>query len=361
MMRSLLLGILFIIPSKACLAKDRPIVGAIRWDAWTGGHVTEQVERTLGLKKYHHRLPWFAEIVDGTTVKINGGRQEVMDQEIVYAANTGIDYWAFLAYPKDSSMSTAFGQYLNSPKREQVRFCLIMHNNLMVPDGQWPEERDRAVALLKEPGYQTVLADRPLVYAFTGQGFPFNRYSEFLTVAKERGVRPYSVFMGWHPASDIKKAKPNGFDAVSSYARPGSQTSFVDLAKATERDCWENAAYAKAPYVPLVTTGWDKNPRKDNPVSWEKGSDYHRQTVFPSKAEPVEIAKHLQNAMTFVRKHSDLCETKAVIIYAWNEYDEGGWLAPTRGLDGKPNVSRLDAIQKVLKLSHEYTPNKSIE
>jgi hypothetical protein len=35
-----------------------PVVGAIRWDAWTGGGVTKQVERTLGLKKYHDRLPW---------------------------------------------------------------------------------------------------------------------------------------------------------------------------------------------------------------------------------------------------------------------------------------------------------------
>jgi hypothetical protein len=39
----------------------------------------------------------------------------------------------------------------------------------------------------------------------------------------------------------------------------------------------------------------------------------------------------------------------AVIIYAWNEHDEGGWLSPTRTAEGKPDTSRLDAIRDVLK------------
>jgi hypothetical protein len=34
-----------------------------------------------------------------------------------------------------------------------------------------------------------------------------------------------------------------------------------------------------------------------------------------------------------------------VIIYAWNEFDEGGWICPTIS----EGTSRLDAISKVLK------------
>lgn len=63
-------------------AEDGPIVGAIRWDAWTGGKITREVERSLGPKKYHTRLPWFAEVVDENTVRIDGSPQAVMDQEI---------------------------------------------------------------------------------------------------------------------------------------------------------------------------------------------------------------------------------------------------------------------------------------
>jgi len=337
-------------------AEVDPVVGAIRWDAWTGGTITRETERSLGPERYHTRLPWFAEVGDNKTVRIDGSPQEVMDQEIVWAARAGLDYWAFLTYPKENSLSAALGQYLSSSKRDQIGFSLILHNTLTLPEDEWKRERDRAVQLLREPGYQTVLGDRPLVYAFTGEEFPVGRFRDFLNEAQKHGLRPYCVFMGWHPAADIKKSKPWGFDAVSSYARPGDQENFSDQTRATEKDCWANAVYGQAPYVPIVTTGWDKTPRKDNPVSWERGSAYHKQKVFPSKATPDEIASHLTNALAFVRKHPDVCESHAIIMYAWNEYDEGGWLAPTRGADGTPDTSRLRAIGEVLTKHDDTQP-----
>ena len=332
----------------ASAEEPRPVVGAIRWDAWSGGNVTEQVERTLSPQRYHSRLPWFADVRNDNSVRIDGSPQAVMDREIQFAANSGLDYWAFLLYQEKSSMSTALGQYLNSSKRDQLRFCLILHDILQSPDAEWPDERDRALALLQEPGYQTVLDSRPLVYTFTGKVFPAERFQEFLALARQRELNPYCVFMGWHPAEDIKTAKPLGFDAVSSYAKPGGQATFCELADAVKTECWENAVYANAPYVPIVTTGWDKSPRKDNPVSWEVNDEYHRQNVFPSRAEPAEIAAHLRDAIKFTTEHADICEANALIIYAWNEYDEGGWIAPTRSPDGTPNTSRVDAVKRIL-------------
>ena len=32
---------------------------------------------------------------------------------------------------------------------------------------------------------------------------------------------------------------------------------------------------------------------------------------------------------TEVHAHPDICETQVIIIYAWNEHDEGGWLVVT--------------------------------
>lgn len=349
MTRALLFGILLLVPGTVCLGEDRPIVGAIRWDAWTGGSITQQVERSLGPRRYHSRLPWFAEVADDSTVIIDGGRQEVMDREIDFAATAGLDYWAFLIYEDDSPMSTALKLYLKSQEREQIGFCLILHNTLSVPDDDWPKERDRAVALLQEPGYQRVLTNRPLLYAFTGKEFPIDRFGEFLAAARTKGLNPYCVYMGWNPASDFRKVQRKGFDAVSAYAKGGAQPTFAELAEAVEEGYWQNAAESKVPYIPLITSGWDKRPRKDNPVSWEKGHSYHRQETFPSRATPTEIAEHLQNGLRFVGTHPELCRANAVIIYAWNEYDEGGWIAPTRGADGKPDASRLKAIRRVLE------------
>jgi hypothetical protein len=329
-------------------AQDRPIVGAIRWDAWTGGYVTEQVERTLGPKRYHDRLPWFAEVVDDETARIDGSPQAVMDREVEFAASAGLDYWAFLLYPMDNPMGMALGQYLKSRKRDQIRFCLILHNTLKAPDSRWPAERERAIDLLLQCGYQTVLTNRPLVYAFTGDEFPFGRFREFLDAARDRGVNPYCVYMGWNPTRDYNEARDRGFDAVSAYAMGGAQPTFTGLVESVRERYWANANRSGIPYVPLATTGWDKRPRKDNPVSWEKGQDYHGQEVFPSRATPAEIADHIQEALAFVCDHPQTCPANAVIVYAWNEYDEGGWLAPTRGPDGKPDTSRLDAVRRVL-------------
>jgi hypothetical protein len=347
------LGILLAVFVGSALGEERsrPVVGAIRWDAWTGGPVTEQVERSLGPRKYHDRLPWFAEVISDDRARINGSPQEVMDREIDFAADAGLNYWAFLIYPQSSTMSVALDQYLRSEERGRINFCVILHNMLKVPPQQWPAERDRAVALLKEPGYQTALDGRPLVYAFAGARFPFERFAEFRREAEKAGLNPYCVFMGWNPANDFKRVSSKGFDAVSAYAKGGDQATFAELVESVERDCWQNAAEASVPYVPFVTTGWDKRPRQDHPVSWEKGHRYHRQKQFPSRATAQEIAEHLERAIRFSKEHPKVCVANAVVIYAWNEHDEGGWLSPTLGANGEPDVGRLEAVRGVL--NHE--------
>jgi hypothetical protein len=328
----------------------RPSVGAIRWDAWTGGSVTNQVERTLAPKQYNFRLPWFAEVRQDGTVRIDGGHQNVMDQEIVYAAGAGLDYWAFVNYPDASPTSTSLRHYLSSTERHRLDFCLILHNNFKVPESEWPHERERALALLKEPGYHSVAGGRPLVYLF---GVNLDdpkmawRVAEFYRLASEQGPEPYMVYMGWNPVLDRKMTTPLGFSAVSGYAVASNDPTFAQLVQRAEK-VWQSAATEDVPYVPLVTTGWDKEPRKVNPVSWELDDSYHQQDVFPSVATPDEIASHLARAIDFVRANPYICQAQTIVVYGWNEHDEGGWLCPTWTLQG-PNTDRLDTIRRVLR------------
>lgn len=333
----------------------RPIVGAIRWDAWSGGRISKIMEKTLGPEKYHFRLPWFSELNKDGSIQIDGSPQSVMDQEIAFAANAGLNYWAFLTYNENDSMSDSLRSYLKSNARNRLNFCLILHNSLSVPEAQWPSERDRILALLKEPGYQTVMGGRPLVYTFIDAsfkgGFPDKRFAEIQTGAKDLGLNPYYVFMGWAPEKDFPKAQAKGFDAVSSYAWSSASATFAELSASVESALWLKATGNETRYVPIVTTGWDKQPRVDNPVGWEKNDDYVKNppAFWPSTAKPEEIAVHLKRAINFVMKNPQTCEAAAIIIYAWNEHDEGGWIEPTWTPSGKPNTERLDAISKVLK------------
>jgi hypothetical protein len=333
------------------LAAERPTVGAIRWDAWSGGGVTAQVEQTLSPEKHRARLPWFATLDASGRAHINASVDGVMEQEIAYAKHAGLDYWAFLTYPEADAMSSALARYLRSPKRAALGFCLILHQTLSVPAARWPAERDRTLKLLQEPGYQKVGA-RPLVFAFdlkTEHPTVKQRFDELRAAAKAAGLDPYFVFMGWNPARDYKTHASEGFDAVSAYAHPGTEPVFAKYVDAFEQHAWANALTTKTPYVPLVTTGWDKRPRQDHPVSWEKNAGYADQKTFPATATPAEIAAHLGRALAFVTAHPDVCPANTVIVYAWNEHDEGGWLCPTWTPSGQPDTSRLDAIRSILR------------
>lgn len=63
---------------------------------------------------------------------------------------------------------------------------------------------------------------------------------------------------------------------------------------------------------------------------------------------PAELTRHTSNAVAWVKNHPDATPGKAILIYAWNENDEGGWLVPTLE-DGS---WRLQAIRKALQNNH---------
>jgi hypothetical protein len=62
-----------------------------------------------------------------------------------------------------------------------------------------------------------------------------------------------------------------------------------------------------------------------------------------------ECAQALKEALDFVAANPQACPANSVIIYAWNEFDEGGWLCPTLGANGKPDTSRIEAVGKILR------------
>jgi hypothetical protein len=60
------------------------------------------------------------------------------------------------------------------------------------------------------------------------------------------------------------------------------------------------------------------------------------------------LAQHVQAALAWTAHNPDLTPANAVIIYAWNENDEGGWLTPTWTAQGKPNTDRIEALGRTV-------------
>ena len=348
----------------AACDSDRPgpVVGAIRWDAWYGRNdVVSEVERSLGPKKFHFRLPFFAQVVSDAEVRIDGDSQATMDQEIGYAVEAGLDYWAFVDYWEDPSLTIALRRYLESRDKRGLRFCFVEEGGRL--DHHRADAWPRLVRFFQDPNYLKVCGERPLLFFY---GKPtMTEKADFLKLSEAAiaaGLKdPYIVLMGWHPQQDWLDAQTLGFDAVSAYAAggqyQGTMWPFAKLTETVKTDYWGVCRQHDIPTITFATAGWDTRPRIENPVKWIKVKAVPDPTppaqqkplVDEVTATPAQLTQHLREAIDWTVHNPDLTPANAVLIYAWNENDEGGWLVPTWTSDGKPNTERIEAVARVLK------------
>jgi len=349
------------------------LVGAIRWDAWhtpwsrvkTGssdGPVADMV-RSLGPGRYHWRLPFSAAVVSEDEVRIDGYTQEIIDREIAFAKAGGLDYFAFLLYEADSPMSQGLSLYLSSAHKQDMPFCAIAGPNTFGNAAQFPQRMQRIIDLMGEPSYLKVAGGRPLLYVFrvnedwlAAWGGPDNARKLFdgLRAAVQAAGHgdPYIVAMNDTAEQGKAVLDVIGAQAITAYARTGSDdqlgTPYQKLAEAAY-GFWEECAATGAEVVPLCMAGWDRRPRVEHPVSWETwqkpNAGIERYYQSPT---PEELASHVRDALDWTAADEARCPAQAVIVYAWNEHDEGGWLCPTLNPDGSPNTERLDALRTAL-------------
>jgi hypothetical protein len=348
----------------ALAAGELPIIGAIRWDAWYGekGPVKE-VERSLGPIKYHFRLPFFARVLDQNTVSINGDSSAIMEQEIAFATQAGLAFWAFVDYGDQGELTMARKQYQAEPNKRGLRFCFVEEGGRLDALGTnaWP----RLVRFFQSPDYQRVLEGRPLLFVFGAPKRVEKTHFQQLTEAcLTAGLkRPYLVFMGWHPEQDAKIIQSLGFDAWSAYAAggqySGAMLSFEKLTAQVRNHYWEACRRLRLPTITFATTGWDTRPRLEHPVSWMPLRVAKPEPKPPTQpprlpdavtATPDQLASHVRDAMVWTQANRDLNPANAMLLYAWNENDEGGWLVPTLNSDGSTNVNRISALNKMLSI-----------
>lgn len=326
----------------------RGIVGAIRWDAWVGeaptfgnaqgdDRIGLVVERTLGPDHWHYRLPFFAVKLDKNKVQVRGNTQKIIDQEILYAVDAGLDYWAFNYYSPGSGLDSALKLYLRSPHRNAIKFSLILAPR---DDLLETETRQILTNYFKMPNYQTVLNGRPLVYILGNSSLTQEMVDNLrVSGTTANHLKPYLVYLG-SSATQVKNTiEKYHLDAGSDYAQQGEGGQpFVNLAMEAEKG-WNTYRQSGIKVIPWVTTGWDPRPRMENSTPWITYS----QNSWVQPAKPIDIARHLRNALQWNVAYPDIAETKAILIYAWNEFDEGGWLCPTLYY----GTNRLDAIRKI--------------
>lgn len=337
-----------------------PLIGAIRWDGWSGSpdyNTNRLVHRTLAPKEFRDRIPFFGKEISNDSVQVADSSQQVMDQEIAYAKASQLDYWAFITFNPSIGLSISLHNYLKSEYRKDIRFCAISQEE------RFSREDTAYIAflcrLIREPGYMTVLNGRPLWYI----GFvdPVNvkkNWSSFHELKnlidsirkaiQHSGLKnPYIVMMDFDAALGKRWSDSLGCDAISSYvAQKGTpQASYRQLNNEVEQ-FWNECKATNAQVVPICVAGWNPKPRIDYHCEWSR---YYPKDVYYTKATPAELANHIESGFQWLKENKVAAPAQCALIYAWNEFDEGGWLAPTL----YDSTARIEAISEVIRVAKE--------
>lgn len=369
---------------------QRPLIGVIRWDMYTGHPFTTHKQEFGFLKpeQYHWRAPFFVRRTGNPEAPLafNPGYsmpvyQEAMEQEIEFAASCGIDYWAFgyegRSHKERHPLRDGLEAYLASPRKSRVNFCLIVNCPVVAKvgyyeppsvrhteeeiDEDWRKQIEDIIALMKESSYQRVLGNRPLIYLymteFLGEG---RRRTPAPTPQVERSLRslrsrliaagvgnPYLAGMidtrvkGWEALFDGKL-----LDCVTLYHQryAGSHLQYGTLWGFIQSNTLHGTF--KRPdlkVIPPTMSGANGMPR------YKKGGEF---PVWDwSEPAPGELAAHLTGAFDYVARNPAKCEANTVIMYAWNEHSEGGFLCPTMGEvpDYRPVTRQIDELARALR------------
>jgi hypothetical protein len=93
------------------------------------------------------------------------------------------------------------------------------------------------------------------------------------------------------------------------------------------------------PYIPEITVGWDKRPW-EGPDGRGGGEGWY----YPDRT-PEQVENFVRDAISWMDENpTKTTKERIVLLYAWNENGEGGYLMPTKG---DPNGEFLKAVKRV--------------
>ena len=325
-------------------------VGAVNWDCSVPSTTFfgKATTHTLGPEKWRDRTPYYAEVVGKDAIEHHERTLAEYEVEMKYAIDAGIDYFAYCWYdltPPEGDRSTCAGHlqeitrarrlHVQSPLRDGLSLCAILVTSHPYSDACL----EALAAEMKNPWYEKV-DGRPLVYMFASTKTVAPRLREICRAV--HAGDPYVVAMITEPPS----ACTNDFvgaDALCAYACTEAEPDPADYSDMAVH--W-NAIRATAglPVVPLFSTGWDPRPRMERPAPWSNYPDKPWATKL-SAANWLDQAGKLRR---WIEANPKSCPTGHVMAFAWNEFEEGGWICPNIGADGRPDAARVKDFRKVV-------------
>lgn len=300
--------------------------------------------------KWHHGdVDWRPLYPDRRPLLGEYNTQATMDREIVAAAEHGISFFQILWYGADAQreneplLNRGVEQFMKSPHAGRLKFMIEYCNH--PPFGitsleRWRKDVAYWVKCMQHPSYLRV-GGRP-VFQIHGGGQFFEQVGgtegvdRFLGIlrgaAREAGLGELIIGCGGNgpdPFRDdhwmLKRLDYNNeYMAVPSIERTEADLPYAMLAQ--HHAAWR-AGHTNdtIPTVPTIPAGWNPRPWQD---------DKRPCFAFPTRAEWTDTLRQLKadlekGVFGFPLPNGGV--QPAFTIYAWNEFGEGGIVAPTKG------------------------------
>jgi hypothetical protein len=332
--------------AQAPRAPEHVPVGAIRWDNW---RLDSSASAALADPSARDRVPYFAARLADGSLGVAGDSPRVLDADVHYARAAGIDYFIFGYYIETASwgrtpakaiaLNRALEAYLHLPDRQGVKFALSFNFNF--PASDVPAAAAVLARMMKTPDYIRTRDGAGVVYFFVPnlgpwmQGFggeagaaqAMAQLRQQVKAATGSDIYLVALLFGMPQAAPV--AMRVGFDATSVYVNglgvDGRAVPYGQCA-ASARQFWQVASSATAGgFLPTFTLGWDFRPAWHDPAQATRPHN-------PDWCEPAtdrEWTDQLRAAMAFALADPHNARFPGVVVYAWNEFLEGGWIAPT--------------------------------
>ena len=325
--------------------------GAYYFDGWSGAypyHLTPFLKNDF--KEREPVWGWQA------------NSQEKMNLEIKYAQEAGLSFFNFCWYYNgkpnfvDEPLNHALILFKNS-NNSDFKFCLMVanHSGYEIHPADWPMVCKEWVKNFKEKNY-LLAEEKPLIIFFSvpnlikdfgGESNVKDALDSLRALAISNGLKGVSVGACVGPGpKEVKQAEACGFDILTGYnyhpvgfART-VYTNPLDSMRSAEKIAWNKfPLLSKLKYIPVSTLNWDPRP-------WARTKDLFSTTKHFIGFSGKSVEKSVSLCRKWINENPEYTTSDRIgLLYAWNEYGEGGYLTPTK-TDGN---SLLEGVKKALK------------
>jgi hypothetical protein len=293
--------------------------------------------------------------------------QETMDREIVAAAAHGVDFFLILWYYNGAGataqrethsrfLNAGLRNFIHSPEAHRLGLAIEYCNHPpyeVKTDRDWEACLQAWLPAFRHPSYLRV--GGRLVFKVHSWHYFWRENGENATACRARlaalrqsvraaglgelligcGVAANERIEAGHPATQFFEFTNTYMDLPNRPA--GDADEPYEVLARFIRESRDQHVRDAVPYLPFLGAGFNARPWPDRRVRF----------AFPTRAEWTEGLRNmradLERIGTLGLPRLDGGRQQAFTIYAWNEFGEGGIVAPTRG-DG---YMKLESIRTV--------------